>query len=222
MIYIKGRFNFSSSSVAREMFFQFQVFGLIFVVYLIVRWFRLKPLRDFAAKIPGYNGLPLIGAAYKFIGVAPEDFYQSVSGLIKKFDSICKFWFGPYLLLWIFDHRDIKTVLTSQNCNHKPEIFYHSFFKHGLVLENGEKYKVQRKAANPAFNPSALRSYNPIINRKMTKFLESFEDHVEKSKVIDFKLFSQDFALDTVIETMFGVDDIDREDRMNLVNGIEE
>lgn len=122
----------------------------------------------------------------------------------------------------IHSPKHIKTVLTSQSCSNKPEILYRSYFKHGLFLENDEKYKEQRKAVNPAFSPGALRSYNPIINKKVTKFLETFEDHVEMSKVIDFKIYSQDLALNTVIKTMFGVDDIDREDRMDIVKGIDE
>lgn len=44
------------------------IFPLIIVLCLVV-WWKRKPLRDLAAQIPGYNGLPLIGIVYKFIGV---------------------------------------------------------------------------------------------------------------------------------------------------------
>ena len=202
--------------------FQMLSFGLILIVILLIKWWRQKPLRDFTSKVPGLNKLPFIGSAYKLIGVAPEDIYETIAGWTKIYKSDFTYWLGSYMVLHIFDPKDIKTVLNSQSCNDKPEIFYHSYFKHGLFLENGEKHRTQRKTVNPAFNPTALRFYNPIINKNVTKFLETFEEHVEMSKVVDFKLLSQDFALETVVETMFGVDDIDREDRMNLVKGVDE
>ena len=202
--------------------FQFQVFGLIVVALIIIQWHRQKELRDFSAKMPGFSGLPLVGSAYKFIGIAPEDIYENLSGWIKSFDSDIKLWFGPVLMINVSDTKDIKTVLNSQSCSDKPEIMYHSYFKHGLFLENGEKHRTQRRTVNPAFYPTALRFYNPIINKNVTKFLETFEDHVDMTKVVDFKLLSQDFALETVIETMFGVDEISREERMNLLGGVDE
>ena len=149
--------------------FQMLSFGLILIVILLIKWWRQKPLRDFTSKVPGLNKLPFIGSAYKLIGVAPEDIYETIAGWTKIYKSDFTYWLGSYMVLHIFDPKDIKTVLNSQSCNDKPEIFYHSYFKHGLFLENGEKHRLQRKTVNPAFNPTALRFYNPIVEMQLRK-----------------------------------------------------
>lgn len=54
------------------------LFVLILTVSL-VWWWRRKPLRDFAAQLPGLDGLPLIGILHKFYGIDSEGKVNSIS-----------------------------------------------------------------------------------------------------------------------------------------------
>lgn len=58
-------------SVGYEMLSILDVFVLLVLVYVVNLW-RRKPLRDFAAKVPGPLELPIVGNLYKYIGVKHE------------------------------------------------------------------------------------------------------------------------------------------------------
>lgn len=45
---------------------------ILIVILLIIWWWKRKPLRDFAATVPGLEGLPLIGSLHIAIGVEPK------------------------------------------------------------------------------------------------------------------------------------------------------
>lgn len=45
---------------------------VIILAFIGLYWWRTKPSRDFAAKIPGYNGVPVFGSIFKYLGV-PSD-----------------------------------------------------------------------------------------------------------------------------------------------------
>jgi cytochrome P450 len=125
------------------------------------------------------------------------------------------FWLGLKFFLNLHNPEDVKIALNSEKCFEKS--FSLSFFyKWGLLTIGGEKYKQQRKALNPLFTPSNLRSLIPKINAKATEFLENYADELEM-KNADWKLLASKFTLNTVCKTLFNVEELDKESLQNFI-----
>lgn len=69
----------------------------------------------------------------------------------------------------------------------------------------GEEYKAHHKQLNPFFYPTALQQYIPIINTKMQNFMKRFDNQLGSNEV-DFVSFASDFTFETILATMFGID----------------
>jgi cytochrome P450 len=114
---------------------------------------------------------------------------------------------GSYMLgekftVVIEDLDDLKTIFYAEETFEKSYP-YKFFFKNGLFTDVGEKYKLQRKAISPLFNPSSIRSFIPITNEKVDEFLNSFSGNIEGKK-IDARVLTFNFTTNTVFKTLFG------------------
>lgn len=74
----------------------------------------------------------------------------------------------------------------------------------GMLVIGGDEYRSHRKAIMPIFVKDCLRRYLVITNTKMRNFLQRFEMELD-SKPFDFIHQSCDFALDTLLATLFGM-----------------
>lgn len=83
----------------------------------------------------------------------------------------------------------------------------------------GDKYKLHRKTIIPIFAPSSLQSFLPIISKKVDSFLQRFDKQIEP-EAIDFCEYATDFALDTILATMLGENDVSESDRRHLISSI--
>lgn len=118
------------------------------------------------------------------------------------------------------DPNDVKIILNSAETFEKTQIIYGLYFKFGLLVMGGEQYKLHRKAITPLFQPETLKTYMPTINRKMDSFMERFDKRLEPG-AFDFTLLIMDFFLDSLLATMFGIDHIDEEVRMEFIEDTE-
>lgn len=101
----------------------------------------------------------------------------------------------------IGDPDDLKIVLNSEETFEKNST-YRYFFSHGMLVDSGEKYKLQRKTLSPMFNPSSLRLYIPIINEKFDKFLRRWDCELNGNRV-DARDIAFKFTFPTVARTIF-------------------
>lgn len=128
---------------------------------------------------------------------------------------------GPFLLLVVKDPEDIKIVFNSDECFDKPLSFYNLYIGYSLFVFRADVYKIHRRAINPLFYPTALRSYLPIINAKMTKFLENFDLKLSSEKV-DICHQAMDFTLESSLATLFGNETVDEKARLKFIEDVEQ
>lgn len=93
---------------------------------------------------------------------------------------------------------------------------YEFYFKWGLLTIGGEKYKQQRKALNPMFTPSNLRSLISKINAKTTEFFKNYSEELE-TRNVDVKLVASKFSYNTVCKTLVGVEGLEKKNLHKLV-----
>lgn len=143
--------------------------------------------------------------------------YSLFAGFTKCYKTNFKAWIGPFLMLFIRDADDLKTILNSEKCFDKVSILYEKVIDYGLLVIGGETYKLHRKSINPIFHPTQLKSFIPIIKRKMDDFLLRFDSRIETSEEIEMSHFASDFTLDTILATMFSNNDITENERMRFI-----
>lgn len=148
-----------------------------------------------------------------------SDFYENFVGpnIRKKYDVV---WLGPNFVSILHDPEDVKIVLNSKNSFEKA-FAYQFIFKTGLITIGGEKYKQQRKSLNPIFAPSNLRFLIPTINEKSDKFFNDYSNDLNMEN-IDFKILISNFSLNTVCETIMGIDGSNKEVLKRLILNTEE
>lgn len=120
----------------------------------------------------------------------------------------------------LYNPEDIKTILNSDKCFEKG-IFYKFYFEHGLLTIGGDTYKAHRKAVNPIFVPSNLRSLIPTIDKRSIEFLDDYAEDFEQDNK-DLKIVASKFSYNTILETIVGVNGLDRETLHEFVDKSEE
>lgn len=129
-------------------------------------------------------------------------------------------WVGTNFVVVVYDPEDIKTVLNSEKCFEKG-IFYKFYFQYGLLTIGGDTYKAHRKALTPIFMPSNLRSLIPTIDKRSIEFLDDYAGDLEKDNH-DLKIVASKFSYNTILETIVGVNGLDRKTLHEFVDKSEE
>lgn len=138
--------------------------------------------------------------------------------MAKPFASSFKFWTGPFLFIVVRDPVDIKIALNSEETNDKIALFYKQYLAYCLFsMEGGDKYKAHRKTMTPLFSATSLQRCLPILNMKTESFFERFDRTLDPRKEIEFSHLTMDFILDSILATMFGVDNVSDDERMKFV-----
>lgn len=130
----------------------------------------------------------------------PSDIYDKFQKVLKGHGS---FWLGDYLSVIIDDPDDLKTVLNSEETFEKS-LHYRFFFKHGLFVDSGEHYKIQRKTLAPMFHPTNLRINMKITNERMNEFFDRYHSKIDGNR-LDARDITFKFTTRTVIQTLFDV-----------------
>lgn len=130
-----------------------------------------------------------------------EDLYQVWRSCCEGFNS---FSFGHLFIFIPRDPEHVKIILNSQEAFEKP-FHYDFFFDSGLLIIGGDRYKQQRRALNPLFYPSNLKSLIPLLNVKTGEFINSFEQFFGL-KNVDIKNAGLHFVANTIFATVFGAE----------------
>lgn len=131
------------------------------------------------------------------------------------------FWFGPMFWFVAKKPEEIKIILNSDETFDKTDHGLSVIVEHGMLTDGGEKYKLERKSISPFFSTSNLRRFFPIINKKMSEFIKRFDSDLPSS---EFNITSHvmDFAMDTIFSTMFNIDHVPIEKRLQLLKSMEQ
>lgn len=150
-----------------------------------------------------------------------SDIYLTAITISKHFENTFKLWAGPFLILVVRDPDDIKIALNSDECFDKPSLIYSPYFSYGLFVMGGDAYKFHRKNINPVLYPACLQSIIPILDSRMQSFMERLDAKLT-SKQIEFSHYASDYTLDTILATMFGVDNIAEEARFKFADDVDQ
>ncbi|XP_008474809.1 cytochrome P450 4g15-like [Diaphorina citri] len=138
------------------------------VLWVVYYRMSRRRLYELAAKLPGPEGLPLVGKGLEFIG-SPHDIYTRVNKLGLEWEDkpVVKVWVGPRLLVFLKDPRDVEIILSSHvHIDKSPEYrFFKPWLGNGLLISTGEKWRAHRKLIAPTFHLNVLKSFLDLFNQ---------------------------------------------------------
>lgn len=103
-------------------------------------WNRRR-LYELTEKFDGPRGLPLIGNALDFYGETPEGHFQILHKLLDGRKAACKFWMGPFCLIFLSSPQDVQTVVNSPHCVNKSDFYDVVPNKTGLLTAKGKVFR---------------------------------------------------------------------------------
>ena len=188
--------------------------------YVSFLWSR-RNLYKLAAKIPGPKGWPLIGVAFRFFGKDPKDILKVLMDITKDYDSPCKAWLGPKCFVIIQRPEDMQSVLNSQHCIDKSEIYQFFGARKGLIVAGGNLWRTHRKLLNPTFFVKVINTFLPTFNEKSKKMIDVFDrNYVGKTEFNAFEPISL-FILEALLSTTIGLNkDIQNEKNNKYLNDV--
>lgn len=109
-------------------------------------------------------------------------------------------WLGPKLFICLKDPPRIQSVLSSQECLNRDEIY--EFINlvgdgGGLITLKGDMWKAHRKFLNPCFSLKILQSYMPIFNEQSEVMMQNLAAKLDGS-IFNFYEFMDACTLDMI------------------------
>lgn len=119
----------------------------------------------------------------KLINSSPSEYLKVINGVFDKYGSMVRFWLGPRLYILLKDPKRIQSVLLSQECLNRDDVY--EFINllgdgGGLMTMKGDTWKAHRKFLNPCFSLKILQSYMPIFNEQSAIMMENLEQKVDQ------------------------------------------
>ncbi|KAL5288662.1 hypothetical protein ACFFRR_009095 [Megaselia abdita] len=185
------------------------VFLLVFVLIVYYLWSQRKNFRAWL-KIGGPFGYPFIGVGLQF---ADQKKILKLMGHYKKvYGNFYSGWLGPKFLVATSDPNLIKSVLNSDGCIDKSDLFValEYLMKNGLLLAKGSNWYRRRKLLNPAFTQPIILEFFDIYNDVVGSFMQKIEERVN-SESFDFPDLLSKGVLEIACQTTMGK-------RVNLLN----
>lgn len=130
------------------------------------------------ARPPGPSGLPIVGSATKIMN--PENVLLFLEQNARQYGDITHFTaFG--MQLYFINHPDyIQQVLVTDSEKYYKDrmtkLVGKKFLGNGLIFNEGEFHKRQRKLIQPAFHHNRLKTYVDQINAITNAWLDSIDD----------------------------------------------
>lgn len=159
---------------------------MIFAIVLVLLTFLWSRRRfyDLAWKIRGPLGFPLVGVGLEIRnGVDMLKFMRKCKA---NFGSPAVSWLGPDCILYVSDAETMKTILTSECCLDKGNIY--KFMEYavgkGAFTSNCPLWNERQKILKPAFHKQILSSYNGIFNDEGNSFIDLLSENVGKKMEI--------------------------------------
>lgn len=183
------------------------VFGSLICCVAFYAIFRYKRRRlyELADKIPGPNGLPLIGLGYKFLIPDYQKVFQILADVSKEYTSPARAWLGPELLILANTPEAMQIILNSPHCLDKSRLYDVLLLKKGLLTANGEVWRRHRKILNPAFTIRAVQALIPTFDVKSKVLVKSLNAKVD-TKPFDISVYVAACSLESILKGTMELD----------------
>lgn len=132
----------------------------------------------------------------------------SIDVMFKLFDetksTIVRYWVGWMLAIATYDPKTVGILLTNEQCLNKPYLYRFLHVNSSLLVVDKESWKIERRELNSAFGASALRTYLPLLNKKIRILVDRIEPHGDERCDVYRGVFIG--MLDTNMRALMGVD----------------
>ncbi|CAL1675294.1 unnamed protein product [Lasius platythorax] len=174
------------------------------VLYYI--YFRIshRHMIELAEKLPGPDGLPLIGNALMFTGSA-DSVFRTIYRKSFEYDQVIRLWLGPKLMVFLMDPRDVEIILSSQVYIDKSTEyrFFEPWLGNGLLISTGPKWRAHRKLIAPTFHLNVLKSFIDLFNANSRAVVEKLRK--EGDNEFDIHDYMSECTVEILLETAMGV-----------------
>ncbi|XP_012540588.1 cytochrome P450 4g15 [Monomorium pharaonis] len=200
--------NGSAAAVASTGLSSSTVFLFLFLPALILYYVYFKISRrhmlELAEKIPGPEGLPIIGNLFLLIG-SSDTMFRNLYRKSFEFDQVIKIWLGPKLLVFLMDPRDVEIVLSSHVYIDKSSEyrFFQPWLGNGLLISTGSKWRAHRKLIAPTFHLNVLKTFIDLFNANSRAVVEKMRQ--EGDKEFDCHDYMSECTVEILLETAMGV-----------------
>ncbi|KAG5323942.1 C4G15 protein, partial [Acromyrmex heyeri] len=179
---------------------------LIPALILYYIYFRIsrRHMIELAEKLPGPEGLPLIGNALMLLG-SSDTIFRTLYRKSFEYDQIIKIWLGPKLLIFLMDPRDVEIILSSHVYIDKSSEyrFFQPWLGNGLLISTGSKWRAHRKLIAPTFHLNILKSFIDLFNANSRAVVERMRK--EGDKEFDCHDYMSECTVEILLETAMGV-----------------
>ena len=138
----------------------------------LISYYYLKNARLFelSRAFSGPPGFPIIGNAWSFLFLKPEEFFGIVDNFFTKYavNGTFKLWFATDLELFMSNEKDVKEILSKLVHMEKSREydFLLPWLNEGLLTSKGRKWFQRRRILTPAFHFKILEQFTEIFNRQ--------------------------------------------------------
>ncbi|KAG5347831.1 C4G15 protein, partial [Acromyrmex charruanus] len=179
---------------------------LISALILYYIYFRIsrRHMIELAEKLPGPEGLPLIGNTLMLLGTS-DTIFRTLYRKSFEYDQIIKIWLGPKLLVFLMDPRDVEIILSSHVYIDKSSEyrFFQPWLGNGLLISTGSKWRAHRKLIAPTFHLNILKSFIDLFNANSRTVVERMRK--EGDKEFDCHDYMSECTVEILLETAMGV-----------------
>ncbi|XP_011881550.1 PREDICTED: cytochrome P450 4g15 [Vollenhovia emeryi] len=174
------------------------------VLYYIYFKISRRHMLKLAEKIPGPEGLPLIGNALLLLG-SSDTMFRNMYRKSFEFDQVIRLWFGPNLVVFLLDPRDVEIILSSHVYLDKSNEyrFFQPWLGNGLLISTGPKWRAHRKLIAPTFHLNVLKSFIDLFNANSRAVVERMRK--EGDKEFDCHDYMSECTVEILLETAMGV-----------------
>ncbi|KAL0100472.1 hypothetical protein PUN28_019659 [Cardiocondyla obscurior] len=174
------------------------------VLYYIYFKISRRHMIELAEKIPGPEGLPLIGNTLLLLG-SSDTMFRNLYRKSFEYDQIIKLWLGPKLLIFLMDPRDVEIILSSNVYIDKSAEyrFFQPWLGNGLLISTGPKWRAHRKLIAPTFHLNVLKSFIDLFNANSRTVVERMRK--EGDKEFDCHDYMSECTVEILLETAMGV-----------------
>jgi len=201
----------SGSIFAPTALFYYLLVPAVVLWYAYFRYSRRR-LYELADKLPGPEGLPLLGSAHEFMGSA-NDIYKRMWARSNEYSdtSAIKVWIGPRLLVFLQDPRDVELILSS-NVHLDKSVEYRYFqpwFGNGLLISTGDHWRSHRKLIAPTFHLNVLKSFIDLFNHNSRGVVDKMRKEIGHE--FDVHEYMSEATVEILLETAMGVNKKEQE-----------
>ncbi|GMR33562.1 hypothetical protein PMAYCL1PPCAC_03757, partial [Pristionchus mayeri] len=181
---------------------------VVFGRRLLLAWRAHCHRKELSAKIPGDEGLPVLGNLLEY-GNADIALSSTVPAMARRLRAIyggriLKMWLLNILAFFPLDGQLAAFILHSSVELIKGDEYeaFEPWVGRGLIFSSGKKWHDRRKMLTHAFLPTMLEAYIQTMNKHAKVLVQVLGDKVGKE--FDFFPYSKRCALDIICDTAMG------------------